>query len=140
MARTTSYAAQAVAKDVMDALRNGQKPNLQEIQLRHGYTKASAVTMAATKTQTYKRTMKPFLEQLKEKQSEVLNYLTPEKLNKATARDVVYCADLMTKNTQLLENKPTEISDNFTVFVNAVQAREYIDKALDRGKEKIVKR
>ena len=91
--------------------------------------------MRATRTKTFQRTMKPFLEQLKEHQSKVLTYLTPEKLEKSTARDVIYCADLMTKNTQLLENKPTEIAETTTAFTTTNEAKEYIDKVLERGKK-----
>jgi hypothetical protein len=59
-----SLSAEAVAHEVLDAIRQGKIPNKQKIQIKHGYSPASARAMKATRTESYQAILCPFVEQL----------------------------------------------------------------------------
>ena len=87
----------------------GEKINKQKIQRKHGYSKASAKSMKATITKTYKEEIKPVIEIMKKERREALKRAMKVR-NKAKYRDLIDSADKLTKNIQLLKEKPTEIN------------------------------
>lgn len=130
-----SLKAAAVAGEVIRRMNKGQPVVFADIQQKMGYNRRSVVVKKVLNTQTFQHIMRPFLEQLREKHDAILQYLTPDKLKRASAKDILYCADIMTKNRQLLENKPTEIAETTTTFNTTEDARAYIEKALEQHKK-----
>jgi len=110
-----SLNAKAVAKEVIDKVSKGEKINLQEIQKNHGYAKTSARSMKATTTQTFKKEVEPFVEKLKRERELALKAITNEKRGSAGYRDLVSATDTLTKNIQLLEGKPTDITKQIDI-------------------------
>ncbi len=107
----TSIPAQEVAKEVLNTVRNGEIPNLQKIQRKHGYSRNSAKSMKATETNTYKEIIEKGQEvvvaQLEEERTEILKRMKKTR-NKAKYRDLTYAMDIVTKNHQLLTGGKTE--------------------------------
>ena len=101
--------AKAVAQEVIKKVIMGEKINKQKIQRKHGYSKASAKSMKATITKTYKEEIKPVIEIMKKERREALKRAMKVR-NKAKYRDLIDSADKLTKNIQLLKEKPTEIN------------------------------
>lgn len=106
-----SIAAKEVAKEVIEIVRNGKIPNLQKIQQKHGYSKESAKSMKATRTDTYEEVIEQNLPtvvaQLEEEREEILKRMKKTR-NKAKYRDLTYSLDIVTKNHQLLTGGKTE--------------------------------
>ncbi len=102
-----SLSAEAVAREVLETVRQGKIPNKQEIQIKHGYSPTSARAMKATRTQSYKRIVAPVAEELvKARQRAIERLAKVEK--KASYSDLVNGIDKMTKNIQLLTGGMTE--------------------------------
>lgn len=102
-----SINAEAVAKDVIEAVRKGQKVNLQKIQQKHGYTAKSAKSMKAKRTKTYQRIMNDFAKELEKERARAASLLS-KRIGKAKYRDLIDAIDKLTKNHQLLTGGDTE--------------------------------
>lgn len=128
----SSLMAAEVAKDNIKAVVNGKKPNSYKSHLEHGYTKSSAKSHKALQTKTYKVIMSDFIGQLKKIQAKILKQIETEvdENKKSTLRDKVYAFDLLIKNSNLLENKPTEINKEVKEIKTAEEAKEYLKEAL----------
>lgn len=107
--------AKAVAKEVISRVRKGEKVNLQEIQTNHGYTKSSAKSMKATRTDTYKREIKPFAERLKNEIDRLSEELESRDLSQEEYKTLVDSIDKLNKNYQLVTGGATErVEDTLT--------------------------
>ena len=131
-----SLMAEQVALEAIKTVRKGEKPNIYRIQRKHGYSHASAKSMKATTTKTYKITMADFVSKMKKIKQKNLDNLEvkvndDENNNKSTIRDHAYLDDLMTKNINLLEGKATEITEEKTDIKSIEDAKEYLKKALN---------
>jgi len=115
--------AKAVAQEVIERVRKGEKVNFQEIQQNHGYSEASAKSMKAKETDTYQKEIKPLVDRLKDEidriQLEMSSRdLTPEKL-----RDLSDILDKYVKNYQLLSGGATENKKLTIIFDEAFKER-----------------
>jgi len=99
--------AKAVAKDVIERVRNSKKINFQEIQQNRGYSKNSAKAMKAKSTQSYQNEIKPIVERLIEERDRAIRAMKG-KISRAKYRDLTDAADKLTKNIQLLSGGSTE--------------------------------
>jgi len=104
-----SFNALGVTKEIKKKVRKGEKINLQEIQKKHGYSKKSAKSMKVKETQTWKDEMEPFIKGLKTERESALKDMKTKRKN-AKYRDLTDAIDKLTKNIQLLSDKPTEKS------------------------------
>lgn len=102
-----SLAAEEVAKEVIETVRSGKKPNLQKIQMSHGYSKSSARAMKATKTKSYNETMDPFLKSLIKIRDKAIK-LMDKKVQWAQYSDLRGTVDSFTKLIELLSGRPTD--------------------------------
>lgn len=117
---STSPSAEAVAHEVLATIRSGKIPNKQKIQMKHGYSSASARAMKATRTASYKRVMEPVVQQLEEARQRAIERLA-ETIGEASYRDLVVGIDRFTKNIQLLSGGATE---NVAVGVKSLSDAE----------------
>lgn len=104
----TSIPAREVAKDVIAAVRNGEIPNLQKIQKKHGYSDYSAKSMKATMTKTYKKEIKNVLKALEDERDRLIASISGTDLSKEKLRDKIDAFDKIIKNYQLLSGGATE--------------------------------
>lgn len=102
------FAGREVAMDVLQAVRKGEKPNLQKIQLKHGYTKNSAKAMRATLTKGYKETISSVVEGLEKERNRLIRALSKRDLSNEKYKDMMDGVDKLTKNIQLLNGGATE--------------------------------
>lgn len=99
----------AVAKMV------GNGGNVTKAMREVGYSENTLNTpQRLTDSKGYKEAIKPVLEQLIKKRQLAIDSLTDVKLEKANAEGSTRVIDLLTKNIQLLGNKPTEIINEYT--------------------------
>lgn len=116
-----SEIAEAVAKEVIETVRKGKKPNLQEIQQRHGYSKQSAKSMMAKRTKTYKKAMLPFEALLKKEIDKIQQEMSSRDISEEKYKDLSEVLDKLYKNYQLATGGATERTE-FTLeslFKNA---------------------
>lgn len=102
-----SIAAREVAKEVLETVRQGKRPNLQKIQVKHGYTPKSAKAMRATSTKTYKTETKAVVSAMELERARIIKELGNKDLTKEKYRDLVDGLDKITKNIQLLNGGNT---------------------------------
>lgn len=119
--------AQEVAKEVLIKVRNGKRPNMQEIQQKYGYSKQSARAMKAKRTETFKKITKPIVEEMEKERNRLLQALASKDLTLERYRDLIDGVDKLTKNMQLLTGGATE---NVAVLAS-YEEREQVNIALD---------
>ncbi len=74
-----------------------------------GYSDAQAKNpKQILESETIQAGVSDFLKQLDDKRRRAITQITDEKLEKASARDNAYIADILTKNHQLLSGEETE--------------------------------
>lgn len=116
-----SEAAEAVAKEVIKTVRNGQIPNFQKIQKKHGYSDKSAKTMVAKRTKTYKKAIAPFEALLNKEISKIQLEMARRDISEEKYKDLSEVLDKLYKNYQLATGGATERTE-FTLeglFKNA---------------------
>ncbi len=106
--RKHSFMGEAVANDLIDKVRKGQKINMQEIQKAHGYSETSALAMRATQTQAYKEAINPVLERMTSLRDKVLNALHRKDLDEQKVFDLNLLLKNLNHDTQLLGGKATQ--------------------------------
>ena len=109
-----SINAKQVAKEVLKKVRKGGKVKLGKIIRKAGYSKSvSKSPTKVTRTKTYKKEMKPIVDQLITERRRAIQALKG-KIGKAKYRDLVDGVDKLTKNIQLLSGGDTE-KNNLTI-------------------------
>jgi hypothetical protein len=103
-----SEAAKAVALEVLDTVRKGKKPNKQEIQMKHGYTKASAIAMKATRTNTYKETINPVIKSYESIRNKILKEMEGRDVSYEQFGVLTKALNTTTHDIQLLSGGKTE--------------------------------
>jgi hypothetical protein len=102
-----SESAKAVAREVSEAIRKGQPVILGKIIRKKGYSKSTSESpQRITETKSYKKIMKPLIDQLDEERQAVIKDMVGKR-KKAKYRDLTDALDKITKNIQLLGGKPT---------------------------------
>ena len=117
---TKSLRAEAVAHDMIAAVRRGEFPQVTKLAVARGYSKASAENGKVTRTKSYKRVMLPFLKKLEIERDRAIDKLK-DRVEWASYRDLVDGIDKLTKNHRLLENKST---DNIAIAVKSMSDEE----------------
>jgi seryl-tRNA synthetase len=114
----------AVAKDVSETLRNGQKVNMGKIMLRHGYSDTTSKhPKRIKKTKTYINTMKTIVEQMQEERNEAMKE-AQKKRGKANYSNLIDSVDKLTKNIQLLSGGDTS-RDAIKLDISETVAKRY---------------
>ena len=90
----------------------GKRKTLKEMMLEAGYSEASAVNPKIIITEEMQEVISPVVEKMERVRTKALDNITDDKLDKSSARDNVYVADLLTKNIQLLTGGDTEKINN----------------------------
>jgi len=104
-----SEAGRAVALEVIEHVRKGERPVLGKIIKKHGYTKSISLHPGkVTKTKDYQAVISDFVKALDEKRKRAISHINEGKLKKSSARDLAYITDTLTKNHQLLSGGHTE--------------------------------
>lgn len=107
-----SVNAKAVAREIIQTVRKGQKVNKGKIIRKHGYSKSVSLRPSkVTDTESFREEIEPIVKQMERERQAILKAL-PQKRNNASYRDLVDAADKLTKNIQLLSGKATEIQDH----------------------------
>lgn len=100
--------AKAVAQEVIETVRKGQKVVLGKI-IRKRYSKSvSESPTKVTETKSYQEELRPVVEQLEMERQRLITAIADKDLSKVRYEDAVRSLDIVTKNIQLLGGKPTE--------------------------------
>lgn len=102
--------AKAVANDILEEVGKGRIPKKTKIQEKRGYSKSSARAGKALQTKAYKEEMRPIVSRLEKERQRIIKALETKDLDEERYKDLVDGMDKITKNIQLLGNKPTEIT------------------------------
>lgn len=103
-----SLAAKEVAKEVLETIGKGKKPNLGKIARKKGYADNTADNpKLITETQSYQEVISPVVQALIDERDAVIKRLKKTR-NKAKYRDLIDGLDKITKNIQLLTGGETE--------------------------------
>ena len=101
-----SLAAKAVAKEVLETIGKGKRPNISKIGVKKGYTPKTSAAGRIQKTKTYQKEIKPLLIRLEAERDAVIERLKVTR-NKAKYRDLMDGLDKTTKVIQLLNGGKT---------------------------------
>ena len=102
-----SLAAEEVAKEVLETIGKGKRPSVRKIAPRHGYSLTTAGSGQIQKTKTFKKVLRPLVEQLEAERQAILKRM-PDVRDKAKYRDLSDGLDKITKVLQLLTGGATE--------------------------------
>jgi hypothetical protein len=103
-----SIAAQEMAKEVLETLGKGEKPNLGKIARKKGYSlKTANNPKEITKSKSYKEVMFPVVSAMENERNRIIDALGKKKLSKEKYRDMIDGLDKLTKNIQLLNGGKT---------------------------------
>lgn len=103
-----SLSAQEVAKEVLETLGRGKRPNLGKIVKSKGYSDKMALNpQEVTKTKSYKEVVAPFVEVMEAQRRRAIEAISSRNLSKDKTRDLVDLIDKLTKNIQLLNGGKT---------------------------------
>lgn len=104
----SSLSAKLVAKEVLENIRKGIKPNLGKIIKSKGYSETtSTVPTLVTETKSYKEVINPVVEAMEAERNRIIVALSNKKLSKEKYRDLIDGLDKLTKNVQLLNGGRT---------------------------------
>lgn len=123
----TSENAKAVALEVSETIRKGEKVVLGKI-IRKRYSQSTSESpQIVTTTKSYQAVMKPIVEQLEAEREAIIARLRVTR-NKAKYRDLIDGLDKTTKNIQLLSGEPTDITRNKEYEGLAKQIKDLIEE------------
>lgn len=112
-----SISAELVAKDVIKTIIKGEKPIVAKIAMKHGYSKASAISNKAQNTLTYQRTIGMYLKRIEKHRDKVLKAMENKDLNLEDYKTLSEALDRLSKQSLLLNGKST---DNVAVSVQVI--------------------
>ena len=124
----TSIAAQEVAKEVLENIGKGKRPNLGKIARKKGYAIHTADNpKLITETKSFKEVVNPIVQRWLKQRERLTAALETKDLTDASLRDTIDAIDKITKNIQLLTGGATE---NYAVIAT-IEEKEAINKAID---------
>lgn len=101
--------AKQVAKKVSENLRKGKRVNLGKIIKETGYSKSTSESpTVVTETKSYQEEIKPILDLMVKERQRLINEMSGRELTKVQYESLTRALDLLTKNIQLLSDRPTE--------------------------------
>lgn len=116
----SSISAKEVAKEVLENIRKGKKPNLGKIIKSKGYSETtSTVPSLVTDTKSYREVINPVVEAMERERNRIIVALSNKKLSKEKYRDLIDGLDKLTKNVQLLSGGRTSNESIKITFDNA---------------------
>ncbi len=99
--------AKAVAQEVIQKVRKGQRVQIGQIIKGKGYSESvSKSPTKVTRTKAYQDAVAPLLDQIEKERQRAISML-PKAIGKAKYRDLIDGIDKLTKNHQLLSGKST---------------------------------
>lgn len=101
-----SQAARAVAREVLETVGKGKRPNVSKIAIKKGYSPKTAYAGRVQTTASYKKEIAPLITRLEEERDAIVEALK-KKRGKAKYRDLIDGLDKVTKNLQLLTGGST---------------------------------
>lgn len=103
-----SIAAKEVAREVLETVRKGKKPNLGKIIKSKGYAlTTSTVPTQVTNTISYQEEISPVVKRLERERERIVSALEGKNLTKERYQTLIDGLDKITKNVQLLSGKAT---------------------------------
>lgn len=103
-----SIAAKKVAKEVLETLGKGKRPNLGKIIKKNGYSKKMSLNpKEVTDTKSFKEVVDPFIQAMITQRQRAIDAIASRKLTKDKTRDLTDLIDKLTKNIQLLNGGKT---------------------------------
>jgi len=101
-----------VAQEVANQIKKGELVNMSAAMLKTGYSKITCKSNAKIirERPLFKQTLECLIENVKDKRALALAGITFDKVKKASSIDNARTFDILNKNAQLLENKPTDIT------------------------------
>lgn len=102
-----SEPAKQVAREVLETIGKGKKPNISKIGPKHGYAKTTASAGLIQKTKSYQAEIQPLVQRLEVERDAIIERLKSTR-DKAKYRDLIDGLDKITKNIQLLSGGATE--------------------------------
>lgn len=116
----SSISAKEVAKEVLENIRKGKKPNLGKIIKSKGYSETtSTVPSLVTDTKSYREVINPVIEAMERERDRIIVALSKKNLSKEKYRDMIDGLDKLTKNVQLLSGGKTSNESIKITFDNA---------------------
>lgn len=116
----SSLSAKEVAREVLENIRNGKKPNLGKIIKSKGYSETtSTVPSLVTDTKSYREVINPVVEAMERERDRIIVALSKKNLPKEKYRDLIDGLDKLTKNAQLLSGGRTSNESIKITFDNA---------------------
>ena len=104
-----SIAAREAAKEVLENLRQGKRPNLGKIALKKGYSAKTALNPKnITETKSYKEVIRPVVQRWEKERERITAAIEHHNLDDESLRDKMDALDKLTKNIQLLSGGSTE--------------------------------
>lgn len=103
-----STRAKAVALEVMDNVRKGKDFKWKDVQMKHGYTYYSANSMKVKQTDTFQRTINPFLKKMESVRDKVISALDNKDMAIEETRDLNQLLKTLNHDIQLLSGNATE--------------------------------
>lgn len=118
----SSENAKAVAQEVVEKVRKGQKVVLGDI-IKKRYSKSvSKSPTKVTKTKSYKAVLEPIVKRMENERDRIMAELTIKDLSEVDYEKLTKSLDIMTKNIQLLSGGETERNE---VIVTIQDADKY---------------
>ncbi len=106
-----------LAREVIKRVRQGKKINMQELQIKAGYSPSSAKSMKGVNTKHFQDTVTPVIEKMKLIHVKALDNILERDYKKERMDSVVNVARQMVHDTQLLQGKSTEnVATNVVVY------------------------
>ena len=104
-----SIAAKNVAKDVLETIGKGKRPNLGDIALKNGYAETTSENpQMITGTKSYQEVIEPVVVQLERERQRIIKAMTGKDLDAERYAVLMESMNTTTKNIQLLSGKETE--------------------------------
>lgn len=112
-----------VAEKVIEQIKKKELVSVKKAMEDVGYsqTTARAKTGLITRNPEYLRVMNNFLGSLKEKSAMSLAHINEKKLEKSSARELAQITDILTKNANLIEGKPTNINAGIGFLLHKIE-------------------
>ncbi len=112
-----SLNATAVAHEVLEIVRKGQKVKYGSLLKKHGYSQSvSESPTKVTETKSFLDVVNPALKKIENIRMKSLQALEKKDMRKEKYRDLVTGVDVLTRNAQLLGGKATDnVAINVTI-------------------------
>lgn len=118
-----SLNAKAVAKEVLEKVRKGEKVSISGIMRKHGYSRRSAHALKVKETKTFQREIKSVVGAMEQLRKKTIKALGKKNLSMTEVRDLSTLLKNLNHDIQLIAGKPTEIlaQAQIIAFVDSIK-------------------